>query len=268
VAHAARRGWRNRGVTGHGDRTDGNAVNTAAPRRVDLASALVALRGREVNYDEARAPTPGHRGDWRVDHHRVAICTEPPGAPVPGGPWEIACELVREYEFADPRILHAIYCPDDPLLGRDMLLEVRFHMLRFYLGVRVTEVVDETRDRHRVWGWGYQTLAGHLEQGKLVYEVVKKSDTGEVALVLRAYSRPAPIANPLIRLGFQLFGRRAQLRFYTAVGERLGASVRAILRGAKPPRPARTAQGLVVAPAETKPHPLERLHVDCYHPGA
>lgn len=238
------------------------------PRRVDLASALAALRGREVNYDEARAPTPAHRGDWHVDHHRAAIDTEPPGVPVPGGPWEIACALVREYEFADPRILRAIYRPGDPLLGRDMLLEGRFLMLRFYLGVRVTEVVDETRDGHRVWGWGYQTLAGHLEQGKLTYEVVKESDTGEVALVVRAYSRPAPITNPLLRLGFQLFGRRIQLRFYTAVGERLGASVRATLRGAQPPRPARTAQGLVVAPAEIKPHPFEWLRIDCYHPGA
>jgi uncharacterized protein (UPF0548 family) len=243
-------------------------VNTAPLGRVDVASALAALRGREVNYDEAQAPTPGRQGDWHVDHHRAAIGTEAPGAPVPGGPWEIACALVGEYEFADPRILRAIYRPDDPLLGRDMLLEGRFLMLRFYLGVRVSEVVDETRDRHRVWGWGYQTLDGHLEQGKLVYEVVKESDTGEVALVLRAYSRPAPIANPLIRLGFRLFGRRTQLRFYTAVGERLGASVRAILRGAAPPRPARTAQGLVVAPSEIKPHPLERLRVDCYHPGA
>lgn len=235
--------------------------------RVDLAAALAALQDRTVNYAEADAPTPGHRGSWHIDHHKAVLATEPPGPPVPGGAWHIACALVREYEFADPRIIRAVYRADVPLRGRDMLLEGRFLALRFYMGVRVTEVVDEDREGQRVWGWGYQTLEGHLEQGKLCYEVTKIHQTGEIGLRLRAYSRAAPIANPVVRLGFALFGRRVQLRFYRAVCQRLRDSLRAILRGDPAPRPVRTEGGLVVAPSGARPHLLERLSIHSHHPG-
>ena len=63
-----------------------------------------------------------------------------------GGLWANACRLVSQYEFADARILRGVYRPDSALLGRNMLLEGRFFGLRFYLGVRVTGVIDEERD--------------------------------------------------------------------------------------------------------------------------
>ena len=82
-----------------------------------------------------------------------------------------------------------------------MLLEGRFFGLRFYLGVRVTGVFDEERDAddgpERVWGWCYQTLQGHLEQGRLSYEVIKNLATGQVAFRVTGYSRRAPIQFPL-----------------------------------------------------------------------
>jgi hypothetical protein len=46
------------------------------------------------------------------------------------------------------------------------------------------------------------------------YEVWKWLDTGEVEFRITAVSRRAHIRNPLVRLGFRLFGRREQLRFY------------------------------------------------------
>lgn len=233
----------------------------------DAVAGLDGLRGRDVNYDEADAPTPGRPGDWHVDHRRTLVGREPSGLPVSGGAWEVACGLVRAYEFSDPNLVRAVYRPDDELLGRDMLLVGRFLVLRFLIGVRVTEVVDETRRGERVWGWGYQTLDGHLEQGKLVYEVVKTLDTGAVELRIRAYSRRAPIPNPVVRLGFAVFGRRIQVRFYNAVGRRLRDSVQRILDGAQPPKPARTAEGLVIAPAGVADHPLERLTLRSRHPG-
>jgi uncharacterized protein (UPF0548 family) len=195
------------------------------------------------------------------------IGTEPPGPPVPGGAWEIACSQVAAYEFTDPRIIRAAYRLEDPLLGRDMLLEGRFWGLRFYMGVRVTEVLDDTRDGQRVCGWAYQTLQGHLEQGKLSYQVVKALQTGEVALRISAHSRPAPIPNPVVRLGFRLFARRTQLRFYAAVGRRLRESVQAILHGAPSPRPAHTPDGFVIAPSGVTPEHTQRLTLDSHHPG-
>ena len=234
---------------------------------VDVAAALERLRDLGINYDEADAPTPQRPSNWHVDHLRAFIAREPAGVPVPGGVWEIACKLVRAYEFSDPAIVRAAYRPETELLGRDMLLEGRFLALRFYMGVRVTEVVDEIREGERMWGWGYQTLEGHLEQGKLVYEVVKNLHTGDVELRIRAYSRRAPIVNPIVRLGFMVFGRRIQLRFYAAVGRRLRKTVEAILNGAPAPTPALTNEGLVVAPSGVRYHPFEWLTVHSHHPG-
>jgi uncharacterized protein (UPF0548 family) len=235
--------------------------------RFDVAAALGALRDREVNYQLADAPVPGWHGNWHLDEHCALIGTEPPGPPVPGGAWEVARSLVAAYEFSDPRIIRAVYRPEGTLLHRDMLLEGRFLGLRFYMGVRVTEVIDETHQGERVWGWAYQTLQGHLEQGKLRYEVVKVLETGQVALRIQAYSRPAPIPNPVVRLGFRLFGRRTQLRFYASVGRRLRASVQAILAGAPPPQPSYTRDGLVVAPSGTTSRQAARLSIDAHHPG-
>jgi hypothetical protein len=70
-----------------------------------------------------------------------------------------------------------------------------------------------------------------------------------------------------LRLGFAMFGRRTQLKFYAAVGRRLRHIVQAILHGAQPPKPALTSDGLVVAPSGVSRHPLERLAVHSHHPG-
>jgi hypothetical protein len=98
-----------------------------------------------------------------------------------------------------------------------MLLELRFLGLRFDVGVRVGGVHDETREIGgrpvRVWGWSYRTLQGHLEMGEMDYELWKWLDTGAVEFRIHRFSRPAPIANPVVRLGFRLFGRREQVRF-------------------------------------------------------
>lgn len=239
---------------------------------LDESAALDGLRGLPVNYDPARAPQDGTpEGHWHVDSGATVIAREAPGPPERGGPWETACRLVGEYEFADARILRAVYRGGDDLLGRDMLLEGRFCGLRFYLGVRVTGVIDETRDtargRERVWGWWYQTLQGHLEQGRLSYEVSKDLGTGQVAFRVTGYSRPADIPDPVIRWGFLLFGRWTQERFYRNIQRRMYRLMQAARRGQPLPAPTVRADGLVLAPSGVRPHPLERLARGRLHPG-
>jgi uncharacterized protein DUF1990 len=165
------------------------------------ADELNRLAGLRVNYDPAQAPehgAAGAAGHWHVDSGITVIGREAPGLPEPGGPWETACRLAGQYEFADARTLRGVYRPDGDLLGRNMLLEAWFYGLRFYLGVRVTGILDEERDTgdgpERVWGWSYQTLEGHLEQGRLSYEVIKNLGTGRVMFRVAGYSRPAPSA--------------------------------------------------------------------------
>jgi uncharacterized protein (UPF0548 family) len=242
-------------------------------RSVDETAVLGQLRHRQINYDPARAPQDGRAdGHWHVDSGDAIIGQEPPGPPVPGGAWETGCVLVRQYEFAEPGILRAVYRGDSELAGRDMLLEGRFFGLRFYLGVRVTGLIDETRDAdggpERVWGWSYQTLQGHLEQGRLSYEVIKNLATGRVTFRVSGYSRQAPITSPVIRWGFRLFGRWTQRRFYQAIQRRLRHLVQAAQHGAALPSPTVRPDGLVLAPSDVNPHPLEHLAQSWLHPGS
>lgn len=183
--------------------------------RTDVQAELARLRETRVNF-ELEAPPTSEAG-WNLDEYTLRLPPEAPGDPEPGGAYEVARRLVRDYEFADPVIIKAVWLPDSPLESRDMLLEGRFLMLRFLLGVRVSEVVDEVieEDGHslQVWGWCYRTLSGHLEAGEMCYRVVKVLDTGEVQFRVCRYVRAEQIPNHLVRLGWVSFGRLMQVLF-------------------------------------------------------
>lgn len=183
--------------------------------RTDVQAELARLREARVNF-ELEAPPTSEAG-WNFDEYTLRLPPEAPGDPEPGGAYEVARRLVRDYEFADPAIIKAVWLPDSPLESRDMLLEGRFLMLRFLLGVRVSEVVDEVveEDGHslQVWGWCYRTLSGHLEAGEMCYRVVKILDTGEVQFRVCRYVRAEQIPNLLVRFGWMSFGRLMQVLF-------------------------------------------------------
>jgi uncharacterized protein (UPF0548 family) len=194
---------------------------------------LRELRGRGYNFDPERVDAY----DWRVDDLCQGLPSEPPGPPVVGGSFAVARRLMLGYEFADPSIVHAFYDPDEPLEGRTMLLELRFRgLLRFRVGTRVSAVYDEDRAVGariaRVWGWAYRTLAGHLEQGQMDWQVWKWLDSGAVEFRIHAFSRRAPDPNLIVRLGFRLFGRREQLAFLHSTLRRMERLTSAALRGA------------------------------------
>jgi hypothetical protein len=98
-----------------------------------------------------------------------------------------------------------------------MLLRARFLWFTFFFGVRVGAVIDERRETdegpQQVWGFNYQTLAGHFERGQMDFTIIKWLESGRVAFHIHAFSQPAEIANPFYRLGFKLFGRMLQKRF-------------------------------------------------------
>lgn len=183
----------------------------------DVAKELARLRNKGLNFDlERDGPfTPGN--GWRIDRYRQALPREAPGPPVPKGSWEAARALSESYGFVDPVLVRAFYDPGEPLAGRTMLLEVHFWGLRIYAGVRVAEVDDAVREEGgrpaRVASWSYRTLEGHFEAGQIVYEVWKWLDSGEVEFRIDAFSRPAPIDQPVVRVGFRVFGRGMQVKF-------------------------------------------------------
>jgi uncharacterized protein (UPF0548 family) len=226
-----------------------------------LAALVDDLRGRSLNFAEHDAPPHVVTG-WHRDGVRLVLGQEAPGKIVAGGLGERAAALVASYEFADPAILRAVYRSPSDLVGRDMLLVGRFLLMRFAMGVRVTEAHDEVRDGEHCIGWSYQTLEGHLEQGKLTYEIAKDLASGTVEFRIRAFSRRAPIRNPLVALGFRLFGRRTQLRFYDHALQRLAD----LLAGPAVPPPT-FDDGVVRAPGGRAPFSPDRFTIRLVHPG-
>jgi uncharacterized protein (UPF0548 family) len=214
--------------------------------------ALEALHDRGLNFSPDDLAGARAEDGWRVDDYCVDLPPETPGPVREDGSFAVAKRLMRDYEFADPAIVRAIYEVDAPLETRDMLLVARFHGLRFRFGVRVGAVRDERREEDgrpvHVWGWGYRTLQGHLEMGQMDYEVVKWEDTGDVAFRIHVVSRAARIGNPVVRLGFRLFGRREQVRFARRACERMATLTAAALEG-RPVEIGRATEEIAVVPA-------------------
>lgn len=215
--------------------------------------ALDALHDKPLNFDTGRISELDDEHGWQIDEYRQPLPAESPGPPVHDGSWEAARRLMRDYEFADPNIVRAIYYDDRPFEERDMLLELRFYGLRFRVGVRIGGTRDETKSIDggavRIWGWNYRTLQGHLEMGQMDYEIWKWLESGAVEFRIYAVSRAAAIPNPIIRLGFRLFGRREQLRFARHACRRMAEFVEAELTTSHRTSLTRAADAVAVAPA-------------------
>jgi uncharacterized protein (UPF0548 family) len=191
----------------------------------DRQKALAELRGRGINFELSRRGEYTRENGWYADDVRRALPPERPGEPVPGGSWQTARRIGRNYDFADPSIVEGVFDRDEPLEHRTMLLVLHFHLLRVHVGVRVGDVYDEERelDGHagHVFGWNYRTLEGHVEKGQMDWQVWKFPESGEVLFRIHSFSRPAGGGNLLVRIGFRLVGRREQLRFLQLTAERM-----------------------------------------------
>ena len=204
--------------------------------RRQIQRRLAALAQTPFNYDPATLDLTGPPEGWHVDDRCQPLPSEPPGDPVPRGSWEIAGRLLQGYEFADPSLVRAHYDRDAPLRGRNMLLELRaLNLVSVHVGVRVVHVYDEVRTRDgrdaRVFGWAYRTLKGHVEMGQMDWQVWKWCDTGEVQFRVHAVSRPAPVSNPIIRVGFWLLREHERAVFLSSTETRMRTLTEVALRG-------------------------------------
>src|SRR3954454_2135144 len=207
-----------------------------ARRRRGIRHKLLALRDRRVNYDPD-APHPESEG-WRIDDYCETLPREAPGPPEAGGPFQAAQKLLRDYKVADPSIVEAHYDHNAELEGRNMLLELKFMGLHSFAGCRVGRVADEERDVDgrpvRIWGWPYQTLDGHLEQGEMSWEVWKWMDTGEVQFRIHSYSRLVGSHNPFVVLGLKVFGQHERRRYLSTACKRIARLTEDGLQGRHP----------------------------------
>lgn len=193
---------------------------------------LADLSRRSLNFDPAELEQAGP--GWEVTDLRQALAHELPGPPLEHGSWEIARRLMRGYEFADPSIVRAYYDPELPLAGRNMLLKLQtLGLAHVYVGVRVGDVYELAHSQEgrevRVWGWNYGTLEGHVEMGQMDWEVWKWLDSGEVEFRVHSVSRPAPIANPFVRVGFRLLRGHEREAFLRSTRHRMRTLVEVAL---------------------------------------
>jgi uncharacterized protein (UPF0548 family) len=202
-------------------------------RRRRERSALAELADRPLNYAPAALADAGPQIGWHVDDYRQPLPAELPGEPVAGASFEIAQRLMRNYAFADPAIVRAVFDPAGRLADRNMLLQARFGPLRFLLGCRVGAIADETRTVDgravRIWGWSYGTLAGHVERGQMDFAVWKWLDDGAVEFRTggrpgdRIAGRPAPsAARRRLAVPIATSRRGSEARFSLVEGEPKG----------------------------------------------
>lgn len=200
---------------------------------------LARLANQPLNVDLAELTSASPATGWIITDLCQALPSEPPGMPVQDGSWQIARRLMRGYEFADPSIVRAYYDPDTQLPERNMLLKLQaLSLFYLFVGVRVGEVYEQTRRFGEravfIWGWNYRTLEGHVERGQMDWEVWKWLDTGAVEFRVHAVSRPAPIANPIIRLGFRLLRGPERRAFLASTTQRMRTFTELALAGANP----------------------------------
>lgn len=180
----------------------GGGWSEAALRRY-----LDDLEHRSVNFDLPPSEMTKANG-WTIDGADELIGTEPPGPPVPDGLFLRAKQALINYDFSDPSIVVGHFDPRAPLVGRNMLLELKVLGLRFLTGVRVHSVRDETDERRSTFGFRYDTLEGHVERGFEWFVVSKDHETGHVRHRIEAHWRLAEFPNWWSRLGFLLIGER------------------------------------------------------------
>jgi uncharacterized protein (UPF0548 family) len=194
------------------------------PRRV--RRRLAALADKPLNFDPASLGHASVATGWTITDLCQALPTEPPGAPLERGSWQIARQLMRGYEFADPSIVRAYYDPQVPLHGRNMLLKLQaLAIAHIYVGVRVADVYEEVREvageHARVWGWSYRTLEGHVEMGQMDWEVWKWLGDGRVEFRVHAVSRMAHVRNPIVRLAFSVLRGHERQAFLDSTKRRM-----------------------------------------------
>ena len=213
---------------------------------------LRELTSRSLNFDPDALADASPATGWTITDLCQPLPSEPPGDPTGGGSWRIARKLMSGYEFADPSIVRAYYDPAVPLEHRNMLLKLQaFGIAHLYVGVRVGEVYEETRERGGtracVWGWNYRTLEGHVEMGQMDWQVWKWLDDGRVEFRVHAVSRPAPIPNPLIRLGFHLLRTHERSAFLESTKTRMLTFTTLALSHEDPDRALRQAADALTA---------------------
>lgn len=164
------------------------------------------------------------------DCYEREVGAEPPGEPVPDGPYSRCAGAILRYDIFPPDVVRGVL-GREPVKPGDVvgIRFLGFRWIHLFFAARVLNVFgglarnDEgaSRPLHRTeevrpecgytTGFTYRTLAGHPELGEETFAVEKRDD-GRVWVTLRSWSRPGLW---LTRLGWPIarwWQRRASHR--------------------------------------------------------
>jgi len=216
----------------------------------EMKAYLADLKKRRVSFNvppEIMTPANG----WTVDGETSTLGAEPPGPPVPDGLFERAKQGLINYDFSDPRIVMGHFDPNEPFVGRNMMLEFGIFGLHFLGGVRVHSVREETLENSTLFGFRYDTLEGHFEKGHEWFFLTKNHLNGEVRFKIEAHWRLGTFPNWWSRLGFWMFGQNSRKIW------RDRAPVRLRELAQRPTRKAVAAPGELAHRGDSSPQPTE-----------
>jgi len=186
----------------------------------EMKAFLAALKDRPVNFDDPPEAMTVDRG-WTVDGDTASLGTEPEGPPLIDGFFARARQAIINYDFSDPRIVVGHFDPEAPLNGRDMLLELRVLGFRFLGGVRVMDVREVVEHDTTLFGFRYDTLAGHIERGFEWFLLTKDHETGDIHFRIEAHWRLGDFPSWWSRLGFVVLGETYRRLWRHRAPERL-----------------------------------------------
>jgi uncharacterized protein (UPF0548 family) len=180
----------------------------------ELQERLAGLAALPRNFTAAPEQMTVEHG-WHQYYSEAVIARSRPGAPAEEGPFARGQIAVAHYAFSDPTIVTGHFDPDGPLLGRTMLLEMRALRVLHYLGgVVVGATRSEEVEGRSVFGFRYDTLEGHIEQGIERFLLTKEHNTGDIRFRIEAAWRPGQFPNVWSRLGFHWLGPYYQRRWH------------------------------------------------------
>lgn len=175
-----------------------------------LNEELCALRGLQRSFSDPIEQMTLERG-WHRYSSEAVVAQGPPGPPEKEGLFQRGRSVVANYEFSDPRIVIAHFDPEVPLAERYILLEIRALRVLHYLGGVVVGAVQSERNTDQtIFGFRYDTLEGHIEQGAEWFVLTKEHRTGAIRFRIEATWRPGQFPNWWSRLGFSLMGQYYQ----------------------------------------------------------
>jgi uncharacterized protein (UPF0548 family) len=154
---------------------------------------------------------------------------EKPGPPMPDGRFARGCQSLYEYDFSEPQQVQSHFKPGAPLENRSMLLEIKGFGFKFLGGVRVVSVRRVETKEAVEFGFRYDTLQGHTEDGCEWFIVLKNLETGEIRFKITAAMRPATFPTWWAYCGYLVFGTYFRRQWHKSSHRRM----RKILMGAE-----------------------------------